>query len=209
MPVFMHCAQYFSPSDNGDETLHLITTPHFATFAGDFRSDESGGQCSWRDCRLCRRVDLWFASALHSGMLDTSQDILVSDARQLGVWQYLSSLILPSVCYLQPIAANGEIANQDECNEYLCNQETYNQLLACLNCIVANGDERPRGYHTNSALTAPASDDALGPAATPIGGYLDADQGNGWLANVTERCGSVGRSLNNLTTTLTATPTTT
>lgn len=85
--------------------------------------------------------------------------------------------------------------------------ETYDHLAACLNCVVANGNERPYGYFTNSSLTAAATDPFL-IIPDPVGGYLNATGANGWLNNVTERCSSIGSPISQ-TTTLTATPTTT
>jgi len=107
---------------------------------------------------------------------------------------------------------DGREADQDECNAYLCNQDNYDQTLACLNCIVANGNERPLGYQTNSSLTIPATDvhNPLAPTSMPVGGYIDLNQANGWLANVTGRCQSIGSALaEDAQTTITASATTT
>lgn len=118
---------------------------------------------------------------------------------------------MPSYC-LNTTLEDGRQANQTECNAYLCKPETYNQILACLNCIVANGDERPYGCHTNPSLTAPQTDDPLSPTSIPVGGYIDEKQANGWLANITNRCESVGSAISGSgggASTITASPTTT
>jgi hypothetical protein len=75
-------------------------------------------------------------------------------------------------------------------------------LAACLNCIVANGNER--------SSSATATDDSLDYSIEPVGGYINLEKANGWLANVTDRCQNAGSALNeDITTTLTASPTTT
>ena len=120
---------------------------------------------------------------------------------------YVIALKRFSACFINSTLPSGEQAQQDDCDRYLCLPETYQHLAACLNCIVANGNERPYGYHTNSSLTAAAT----GPfnvLPDPVGGYLNATGANMWLNNVTERCSSVGSPIAE-TTTLTASPTTT
>ena len=104
--------------------------------------------------------------------------------------------------------------SQQKCDDYFCQPESFNYLAACLNCVVANGDERPLGYHTNTALTAARS---LSPALTALGaqdnpnGLINAEQARGWLRNVTERCDGIGRGLGSVggADKLTAVPTTT
>lgn len=55
-----------------------------------------------------------------------------------------------------------------------------------------------------------ATDDSLGSNIEPVGGYINLEKANGWLANVTERCQSAGSAINEgVTTTVTASPTTT
>ena len=56
-------------------------------------------------------------------------------------------------------------------------------------------------------MSATATDD---PAFEPVGGYINLEKANGWLANVTERCQGAGSAFNGeVTTTVTASPTTT
>lgn len=113
-----------------------------------------------------------------------------------------------SACFLNTTLVDGSQTDQAECDKYLCMPETYDHLSTCLNCIIANGNQRPLGYHTNSLMTAQATTGPLVLPA-PIGGFLNVTVANGWLNNVTERCSSVGSPLNEVTSTLTATPTTT
>jgi hypothetical protein len=98
--------------------------------------------------------------------------------------------------------------NQTECDDYFCNEARYEHLSLCLNCMIANGGERPIGYHSNSALT--ENPTAIGgiPVPTSPLGLLDEEQGNGWLRNVTQRCASLGTTLTGAST-ITASPTTT
>jgi hypothetical protein len=59
-------------------------------------------------------------------------------------------------------------------------------------------------------MSAIATDDSFGPVLEPVGGSIDLEKANGWLANVTERCQAAGLALNeDVTTTITASPTTT
>ncbi|KAK8858382.1 hypothetical protein IAR55_002609 [Kwoniella newhampshirensis] len=101
---------------------------------------------------------------------------------------------------------NGVTTNQQTCNSYLCPR--YDLLTTCLNCVVANGDERPSGYQLNTSLTAPATRIANGQVPVNPEGLIDADQANGWLRNVSERCASIGSTVSGETT-VTAVPTTT
>jgi hypothetical protein len=41
-------------------------------------------------------------------------------------------------------------------------------------------------------MSAIATDDSFGPVLEPVGGYIDLQKANGWLANVTDRCESAG-----------------
>jgi hypothetical protein len=103
---------------------------------------------------------------------------------------------------------DGTVVPAEYCENYLCSQGNYTQLVDCVNCIVANGDERPQGYHTNTALTAaPTAPPANGLPFNPLG-LVDEEQANGWLRNVTERCSSVDRPVTGGDS-VTATPTTT
>ncbi|WVF69431.1 hypothetical protein IAT40_004208 [Kwoniella sp. CBS 6097] len=112
-------------------------------------------------------------------------------------------------CYVNTTQPNGNVSDPDQCNEYLCNPAAYNQLFQCLNCIVANGGERPFGYHTNTSLTVePTHSGALSWTENP-NGLIDLEQSNAILKNVTERCESVGKAINEVVTTVTATATTT
>jgi hypothetical protein len=59
-------------------------------------------------------------------------------------------------------------------------------------------------------MSAIATDDSFGPAFEPVGGYINLEKANGWLANVTDRCQGAGSALNEgVATTVTASPTTT
>ena len=103
---------------------------------------------------------------------------------------------------------DGTVIPDEYCNDFFCSQGNYTQLLDCVNCIVANGDERPQGYHTNTALTAaPTTPPANGLPFNPLG-LVDEEQANGWLRNVTERCDSIDRAVTG-DNSITATPTTT
>ena len=126
-----------------------------------------------------------------------------------------NSKLMLSRCFIyQMEPVTNTTVSQDKCDDYFCQPESFNYLAACLNCIVANGDERPFGYHTNTGLTAARS---LSPALTAVGaqdnpnGLVNAEQARGWLRNVTERCNSIGRGLGSVggVDKLTAVPTTT
>lgn len=59
-------------------------------------------------------------------------------------------------------------------------------------------------------MSAIATDDSYGPAFEPVGGSINLEKANGWLANVTNRCQSAGSAINEgAATTVTASPTTT
>jgi len=97
--------------------------------------------------------------------------------------------------------------NRTGCDETICQQGYYDAFKACLNCIVANGNERPFGYYTNSSLSAaPTNTDSFVPINP--NGFIDADQANGMLKNVTDKCSSLSTSLTGATS-ITASPTTT
>lgn len=98
------------------------------------------------------------------------------------------------------------------CNAYFCQPPNYDLLVDCLDCIIANGNQRPLGYHTNSALGAsaaiPSEYEGYGIEYSPQG-FVDATLANGWLKNVTNSCSKAGKPLGNVQSSLTATPTTT
>ena len=84
-------------------------------------------------------------------------------------------------------------------------------MLDCANCIIANGGERPIGYHTNTELTATSTRiDGSRPFDEPVNpfGLIEEEQLNGWIANVTDRCSAIDRAVNG-DSTVTASPTTT
>ena len=115
-----------------------------------------------------------------------------------------------SACFLNVSESNGGLSpeNQGSCDDFYCSQGNYTQLLNCANCIVANGDERPFGYASDSELTAAPTQTGVGSPITNPLGLIDMGQLNGWLANVTERCSSINRPLSGAST-VTASPTTT
>jgi len=83
-----------------------------------------------------------------------------------------------------------------------------------LNCIVANGGERPYEAVTNTnfdfSTAIPPGVKEAGIPGNPEG-YIDDRQARGWIRNVTERCESIGRPLTAVegVTEITATATTT
>lgn len=125
-------------------------------------------------------------------------------------WPCVPGCYAPAGSYYACFGIN-PLASPDQtvCDNYLCNATTYGQLSACLNCIVANGNERPFGYYTNTAAVYPTSTriGSLGPPVNP-NGPIDLSEANKILANVTERCASRGKSFGE-SSTVTATPTTT
>jgi hypothetical protein len=97
---------------------------------------------------------------------------------------------------------------QGYCDDFFCSQGNYTQLLDCANCIIANGGEDPSGYPTTTeTATSTQSGGIIRPPVNPLG-LIDAEQLDGWLANVTERCSSIDRTVTG-DSTATATPTTT
>jgi hypothetical protein len=115
-----------------------------------------------------------------------------------------------SACFINTTQFDGSTIPSEVCNAFLCSQGNYTQLENCLQCVIANGDEKPLGYHTNSSMTAAptqAQRGGLGPVFNPLG-LIDEEQANGWLRNVTERCESVNMAVTGAGS-ITATPTTT
>lgn len=100
-------------------------------------------------------------------------------------------------------------SDQEICDDYLCDQENYSHLVACLECIISNGYERPFGYAYNPSLTAAPPGDELAEYLEPDDGYMNETLANRWLANIGERCSGIDRPLEDLATTVTATPTST
>jgi hypothetical protein len=75
------------------------------------------------------------------------------------------------------------------------------------------GDEKPFGFYTDSSLPTlptPTSSHTSGRITIPTNplGLIDAEQGSGWLRNVSGRCSLLGTSLTGATS-VTAVPTTT
>lgn len=101
------------------------------------------------------------------------------------------------------------MSDQDLCDEWLCDIEGYQQLVACLECVVSNGNERPFGYQYNTSLTAAHTGSPVSELSNPVDGYLNETLANQWLANIVGRCSEADRTLEDVTTTVTATPTTT
>lgn len=102
------------------------------------------------------------------------------------------------------------VTDPTACNAYLCQQRNYEQLADCLNCIIANGNERPFGYHSDPSVSTTLSplQSAIGTQYNPQG-LLDVELANGWLRNVTEQCSAAGLALSGVESTVTATPTST
>jgi hypothetical protein len=114
-----------------------------------------------------------------------------------------------SWCFVQTVLPNGVAFSPEYCNTIVCDPDFYPRLSACLNCIVANGDERPFGYYTNTSITVEptyANSDQSFPSNP--NGLVDADQANAILRNVTERCAAIGSTVVGEST-ITAVPTTT
>lgn len=113
-------------------------------------------------------------------------------------------------CFFNETLFDGSPLEVDQglCDDYLCQNDNYNQLLACLECILANGGEEPLDIAGNPALTAaPSGSEPID--LNPASGYLNQSSANEWLANVVDRCEGIGRALEAATTTVTASPTTT
>ncbi|OCF30358.1 hypothetical protein I316_08002 [Kwoniella heveanensis BCC8398] len=113
-------------------------------------------------------------------------------------------------CFVNTTTPNGNHTDPDECNKQFCNATVYEHFSQCLNCIIANGEERPFGYHTNSSHTV-ANTPLGGPlaAVSNPNGLIDLEQANQMLKNVTDRCQNIGQALSSVTSSITATPTTT
>lgn len=118
------------------------------------------------------------------------------------------TLLMISPCFINTTQLDELTLPETFCDDFFCSQGNYTQLLDCANCVVANGGERPLGYHTNTSLTAaPTTARFPGAPFNPLG-LIDAEQLNGWLRNVTERCSSVNRPVTGAST-VSATATTT
>lgn len=89
---------------------------------------------------------------------------------------------------------------------YICNTTNFGQLNQCLNCIVANGNERPIGYYTNTAAVQPTSRGAI--AALPYV-LINSTQANKILSETLEQCSFLGLPVEGATPTVTASPSTT
>ncbi|WRT67542.1 uncharacterized protein IL334_004514 [Kwoniella shivajii] len=111
-------------------------------------------------------------------------------------------------CYVTSPFQNGSLSDPDRCNQYLCNSTIYDQLFECLNCIIANGNERPFGYHTNNSITATPTGGTASISRNP-NGLIDEQQANAVLKNVTDRCQSIGQAVTAGGISITASPTTT
>ncbi|KAI9632816.1 uncharacterized protein MKK02DRAFT_30546 [Dioszegia hungarica] len=125
-----------------------------------------------------------------------------------GCWPLASPY---AYCFLFSKYPNGQAIPASVCDG-LCNQTYYDGLSQCLNCIVANGNERPLGYSTNTSITAFPTRSAV-PGTSLIdmtnpNGPIDAAQADGWLRNVTNMCSTKGKALTGATS-VTAIPTTT
>jgi len=110
-------------------------------------------------------------------------------------------------CYVQDTYPDGTPANRTSCDSTICKQDYFNAISACLNCIVANGNERPFGYSSNTSITAAPTGNS-GTFPNNPNGLIDKDQANGVLRNITDKCSSIYSSVTGQTT-LTASPTTT
>lgn len=91
-------------------------------------------------------------------------------------------------------------------------------MVQCLNCLVANGGERPFEAATDSnfdlSTARPSNPPFIASQGIPANpeGFIDEDQARGWIQNVTERCQSIGQTLTPVdggATEITATATTT
>lgn len=99
--------------------------------------------------------------------------------------------------------------NQTFCDDFLCNQTNFYGLSQCLNCIIANGGERPEGYPTNTTFNpATATLPSYPPEIPHLDGWIDTSLANQILQNVTGRCSAVNKPLTGAST-ITATATTT
>ncbi|WVQ98390.1 hypothetical protein IAU59_005513 [Kwoniella sp. CBS 9459] len=113
-------------------------------------------------------------------------------------------------CFVNTTAFDGSHSDVDQCNQFFCNSTNYEHLSQCLNCIIANGDERPFGYHTNTSLTAEPTRSAESPSSlSNPNGLIDLDVANAMLKNVTDRCESIDQAISSGQSSITATPTTT
>ncbi|KAI9632817.1 uncharacterized protein MKK02DRAFT_30547 [Dioszegia hungarica] len=126
-----------------------------------------------------------------------------------GCWPHAAPY---AYCFLLDTYPGGRPIPATQCDS-LCNQTYYDGLSQCLNCIVANGNERPFGYSTNTSITAlptraPAPSGSSNLDTTNPNGLIDAAQADGWLRNMTDMCSAKGKALTGATS-VTAIPTTT
>ena len=105
--------------------------------------------------------------------------------------------------------------SQGECDDFHCDTVNFDHLVQCLNCVVANGGERPYGpqsadFNISTAIPEDTGSSGLGIPGNPEG-YLDEDQARGWITNITDRCSSISRPFTSPVgpTEITATPTAT
>ncbi|WWD18269.1 hypothetical protein CI109_102719 [Kwoniella shandongensis] len=133
--------------------------------------------------------------------LESSIPFPCAERCQSVMASYLYCFIINTIPF-----SNGAHTTPDECNNYLCPR--YDQLALCLNCVIANGEERAMGYHTNTSITAQPTSGAAGAVFANPNGLLDVEQANGWLKNVSDTCSGVGKPVSGEST-VTATPTTT
>ena len=120
------------------------------------------------------------------------------------------ALTLRSYCFVNSTLPNGDQFNTTFCDQQLCNNTDYTELTACFNCIVANGQERPYGYYTNTSLTVlpTQSHPTVAEGIYNPWGLLNTTTSNEILKNISDHCASVSSSIT-VATTVTATPTTT
>ncbi|KAI9632814.1 uncharacterized protein MKK02DRAFT_30544 [Dioszegia hungarica] len=115
-------------------------------------------------------------------------------------------------CFLYDRYFDGSAIPAGMCDS-LCSQQYYDGLSQCLNCVVANGGERPLGYSANTALTTNvipsfvSGGENVKNLVNP-NGFLNSTQANGWLGNVTSLCASKGKAIAT-SSSITATATTT
>lgn len=123
-----------------------------------------------------------------------------------------SDLLICSYCFLYDRYFDGSAIPAGMCDS-LCSQQYYDGLSQCLNCVVANGGERPLGYSANTALTTNvipsfvSGGENVKNLVNP-NGFLNSTQANGWLGNVTSLCASKGKAIAT-SSSITATATTT
>lgn len=112
-------------------------------------------------------------------------------------------------CFVNQILPDGSRQNQTLCDDQFCNPIKFNTFSQCLNCIIANGGERPFGYPLGEPLdvsTVPLP--SYPPEYPQVPKWIDTNVANEMLKNVSDRCSSINRALTTgLTVTATATTT--